>query len=191
MSSVNGSNHQGEIIGMVSWFSNSKGFGFIKPNDGSEDVFVHISAVQAAGQQSLRDGTTITCEIEPGRKGRQVAKIVKIDDSTATGPAFSPRDNGRRASGFDANGAQAEDFGIGFTDADRQGAVSGEGSVKWFNLTKGFGFISPNNGGRDVFLHASVVRRAGLHDVMPGQKVAYFAIDREKGPEARTLDMIN
>ncbi|MDI9408967.1 MAG: cold-shock protein [Candidatus Pacebacteria bacterium] len=191
MSTTNGNGHDGELIGMVSWFSNSKGFGFIKPNDGSEDVFVHISAVQAAGQQSLRDGTTITCEIEPGRKGRQVAKIVKIDESTATGSAFTPREGGRRNASPDGNGTAVEDFGIGFTDADRQGANAGEGSVKWFNLTKGFGFISPSNGGRDVFLHASVVRRAGLHDVMPGQKVSFYAIDREKGPEARTIDMVN
>ena len=179
---------RGELIGTVSWFSNSKGYGFIRTTDGSEDIFVHISAVQGAGQHTLRDGTTVTCETEPGRKGRQVARIIKIDDSTATGPE-QPRPEGGARSGRFAQAAAAEDFGVGFTDADRQGAVSGEGSIKWFNLTKGFGFISPTGGGRDVFLHATIVRRAGLHDVLPGQKVSFYAVEREKGPEARTLNM--
>lgn len=64
------------------------------------------------------------------------------------------------------------------------------GTVKWFNATKGFGFITPDTGGKDVFLHASVVRRAGLVEVQPGQRVRYTAVEREKGPEARTLEMV-
>ena len=65
----------------------------------------------------------------------------------------------------------------------------GVGVVKWFNITKGFGFIAPDAGGKDVFLHASVVRRAGYLDVQAGQRVRYTAIDRDKGPEARTMAM--
>ncbi|MCX8506340.1 MAG: cold shock domain-containing protein [Alphaproteobacteria bacterium] len=65
----------------------------------------------------------------------------------------------------------------------------GAGVVKWFNITKGFGFIAPDAGGKDVFLHASVVRRAGYLDVQAGQRVRYTAIDRDKGPEARTVAM--
>ena len=191
MTTVIGNSVQGELTGTVSWFSNSKGYGFIKTSDGSEDIFVHISAVQGAGQHSLRDGTTVICETEPGRKGRQVARIIRIDETTATGPELPHPTGGGRGGRFTHNGAAAtaDDFGVGFSDADRQGAASGEGTIKWFNLTKGFGFISPTSGGRDVFLHASIVRRAGLHDVLPGQRVRFFAIEREKGPEARTLEI--
>ena len=64
------------------------------------------------------------------------------------------------------------------------------GTGKWFNATKGFGFITPDAGGKDVFLHASVVRRAGLMEVQPGQRVRYTAVEREKGPEARTLEIV-
>jgi CspA family cold shock protein len=63
------------------------------------------------------------------------------------------------------------------------------GVVKWFNGTKGFGFITPDSGGKDVFLHASVLRRAGLNEVEPGQRVRFTAVERDKGPEARSLNV--
>ena len=56
------------------------------------------------------------------------------------------------------------------------------GTVKWFNATKGFGFIQPDNGGNDVFVHISAVERAGLSDLKEGQKVSYEEkMDPEKG----------
>lgn len=163
--------------GVVTWFSNAKGFGFVKPHDGSEDVFVHISVVQTAGLQSLRDGATLSCIVGPGKKGRQVVQITQVDNSTATGPAITPRLHTRDNEYYPPipEGEEGD---------------PGSGVVKWFNITKGFGFIAPDNGGKDVFLHASVVRRAGYVDVQAGQRVNYTAIDREKGPEARTVSMV-
>ena len=58
-----------------------------------------------------------------------------------------------------------------------------EGTVKWFNAHKGFGFILPNNGGKDIFVHISAVERAGLRDLQEGQKVTYD-IQVERGKEA-------
>ncbi|MEA3058272.1 MAG: cold shock protein [Sphingomonadales bacterium] len=56
------------------------------------------------------------------------------------------------------------------------------GTVKWFNATKGFGFIQPDNGGNDVFVHISAVERAGLSDLKEGQKVSYEEkMDPKKG----------
>jgi CspA family cold shock protein len=57
------------------------------------------------------------------------------------------------------------------------------GTVKWFNATKGFGFIQPNNGGKDVFVHISAVERAGLQGLNEGQKITY-EIQAERGREA-------
>jgi len=55
------------------------------------------------------------------------------------------------------------------------------GTVKWFNPTKGFGFIQPDNGGNDVFVHATAVERAGMHSLNEGQKISYeIAMDRGK-----------
>ena len=56
------------------------------------------------------------------------------------------------------------------------------GTVKWFNLAKGFGFIQPNDGGADVFVHISAVERAGMHSLTEGQKVLYEMVqDRKTG----------
>ncbi len=227
------------LSGAVTWFSATKGFGFIKPTDGSEDVFVHVSVVQRAGLEQLKEGATISCEVAPGKKGRQVTRMLEVDDSTAVEnpqgePPRAPRppraggfggdSYGDRGGGFGGDrggfgggdrggfgggdrggfggggfgggdrggfgGGDRGGFGGGF-GADRGGppGESGEGTVKWFNATKGFGFITPDSGGKDVFLHASVLRRAGLVDVQPGQRVRFSSIERDKGPEARTLEL--
>ena len=57
------------------------------------------------------------------------------------------------------------------------------GTVKWFNAQKGFGFIEPTDGGKDVFLHISAVERAGLSSVNEGQKVSYDVVN-ERGKDA-------
>ena len=57
------------------------------------------------------------------------------------------------------------------------------GTVKWFNPTKGFGFIEPEEGGRDVFVHISAVERAGLGTLTEGQKVSYEVVT-ERGKQA-------
>ncbi|AZV79500.1 cold-shock protein [Parasedimentitalea marina] len=59
--------------GTVKWFNTTKGFGFIAPDDGGRDVFVHISAVERAGLTGLADNQKVTYELEPGRDGRESA----------------------------------------------------------------------------------------------------------------------
>jgi len=66
--------------GTVKWFNAVKGFGFIQPNDGSKDVFVHISAVERAGMQSLREGQKVEYELVAGQNGRSSAEnLVALD----------------------------------------------------------------------------------------------------------------
>ena len=63
--------------GTVRWFNTKKGFGFIEPEDGGKDVFVHISAVEASGLAGLEDNQKVTYELEEGRDGRQMAADLK------------------------------------------------------------------------------------------------------------------
>ena len=63
--------------GTVKWFNTKKGFGFIEPEDGGKDVFVHISAVEASGLDGLEDNQKVTYELEEGRDGRQMAADLK------------------------------------------------------------------------------------------------------------------
>ena len=64
--------------GTVKWFNATKGYGFIEPEDGSKDAFVHICAVERAGLGTLRAGQKVTCELQPGRDGKSSAENLSV-----------------------------------------------------------------------------------------------------------------
>ena len=184
------------IEAKVKWFDPEKGFGFASPVDGSGDVFLHISAIGPLDQQDLLPGATIVADLGEGRRGLQVVAVHEIDPSTATQTAApAPRGGGFGArpprddfgGGYQDRGPR----GCGFQDRD-SGPVEGpfDGAVKFFNSDRGFGFIAPDKGGPDVFLHVSSLSRSGLQAPMDGQRVRFSIRAGRKGPEASNISFI-
>nr|WP_325253274.1 cold-shock protein [Amylibacter sp.] len=66
--------------GTVKWFNSTKGYGFIQPDSGGADVFVHVSAVERAGLNGLNDNQKVSFEVETGRNGREAATDLKLND---------------------------------------------------------------------------------------------------------------
>ena len=173
-----------EVQGTVKWFNAEKGYGFVAMSDGSGDVFLHANALQAAGYQSVSPGATVRVKVGQGQKGRQIDQVVSVDESTAEQPA--PR---RSFGGGGGGGGRARPGGGGgdMRRPDLSTAVEMSGTVKWYNPDKGFGFITPQGGGKDVFIHARVLERAGLAPLREGQTVRMSVVQGMKGPEAGAI----
>lgn len=169
--------------GTVKFFNAAKGFGFITPDDGAADVFVHVSAVERSGLSELNDGDQVAFELEQDRRSR---KFTAVDLEVVGRAPPVPR---RSRAQFDRSPADRRESGFPSRDAVSRAssAGSGRGVVKWFNSTKGFGFIQPDDGGADVFVHISAVERAGLSALADGQSVAYeLQQDRRSGKTSAT-----
>jgi CspA family cold shock protein len=132
--------------GRVNWFRPGKGFGFITPDDGGKDVFVHLSAVERAGLRSLSDGQPISYQMGE-RRGRPSAVGLKVNgDIEPVAPAAT----------IDPN-------------------ATCTGKVKWYGEKRlPYGFITPDDGGKEVFIHQNVVDAANVGgNLTPGAKVTF------------------
>jgi CspA family cold shock protein len=169
----------------VKWFNAEKGYGFVALTDGSGDVFLHVNTLQGAGYQAVSPGATLRIRVGQGQKGRQVDQVVSVDESTAS--AAPPR----RPGGFQQRPQRSFEGGGGGPrrQVDLSTAVDMVGTVKWYNPDKGFGFITPQSGGKDVFIHATVLERAGLGPLQEGQTVRMGVVQGQKGPEAGTISV--
>lgn len=164
------------ISALVKWFMSMKGYGFLEPEDGSPDVFCHLSAVEASGRDTLPQGGVVTCEIVPGDRGPQVSRILSVEPPVhGHGPA-------ERSQPFDAGypGPQA--------GAPPSAVVELPATVKFFDPARGFGFVVPDGGGREVFVHSSVLFRSGMSDLAPGQRVFVRAESVPRGLQATEIE---
>ena len=168
-----------EVTATVKWFNADKGFGFAALADGSGDVFLHVNTLQAAGRQTVNPGTTLRVRVGAGQKGRQVEQVISVDDSTAEQPE-------QRRAQFGGGGRPQ---GGPRRQVDLSSAVEMVGTVKWYDPTKGFGFITPQDGGRDVFVHATALERAGLSPLQERQSVRMGVVQGAKGPEVGSISL--
>jgi len=144
----------GEGKGVVKFFNPQKGFGFIVRDDGGEDVFVHISAVEQAGLTDLADGQPLEFTLVD-RGGRISATNLRIE---------------------------GEPLAVERAERAPQRQLTGEkasGTVKFFNAMKGFGFIQRDDGQPDAFVHISAVERAGIPTLNEGDRLEFeIEVDR-------------
>ena len=194
-----GSSMPAQVIGsgkgIVKFFNGQKGFGFIQCDERPEDVFVHISAVELAGLSGLAEGQPLEFTLVD-RGGKVSASDLVIDGEPMPvpdkpdRPERDSRDGGSRDGG--GRGAPREDGG-GF-GRPPQNQTTGEranGTVKFFNDMKGFGFVQRDDGGEDVFVHISALERSGLGQVTQGDRLSFdIEIDRRGKFSAANLSAL-
>lgn len=149
--SVDGLEGLFELSGSIKWFDVGKGYGFIVPDGGGEDVLLHVTCLRRDGYQSAYEGARVVCEAVSGPKGLQAFRILSMDESSAAHPSQLPPSR-----------AHVQVTPEGPAELAR---------VKWFNRSKGYGFLTRGEGTPDIFVHMETLRRFGVTELRPGQMV--------------------
>jgi cold shock protein len=160
-----------EAGAVVTRFDAERGFGFVALDGGGGDAFLHVSALRRAGAEAVAPGTRLRVRAGRGQKGPQVTEVLEIGEVGDPPPRRVDR-GPRVASPHGGGGDAGEEV---------------RGTVKWYDAGKGFGFVAPDGGGRDVFVHASALGRSGVAALAEGQAVVLRVVPGRRGPEAQTV----
>ncbi len=165
------------VDAVVKWFKADKGYGFVELAGGQGDAFLHANALHNAGHEAVPPGAKLRVQVGAGAKGAQVTRVLEVD---ASGIVERPQ----RSFGGGGDAPRPRRAA-----PDPSTAVSVSGKVKWFDGVKGFGFVASEDGGKDVFVHISVLGPAGISSLAEGQQVNMRVVDTPKGREAISLSV--
>jgi CspA family cold shock protein len=158
------------VSAVVKWYNPTKGFGFVQMDDGSPDAFLHASVIERGGHPTPGPGAKVVCDVVEGRRGPQVAEISSLEPGEDPGPMPSR--------------------GAPRSDAPRGPVETVDGTVKFYNAAKGFGFVAPDGGGQDVFISGRLLTRVGVASLDSDQRVRVGVRMGDRGPQATSLEVI-
>ena len=217
--------------GTVRWFDPERGFGFLAPEDGSADLFVHVSEIVAEGTtRLLREGQAVEFEVGEGDRGPQARGVRVTGDlapdtavgvlgtvkwyEPAKGYGFATPDGGApevfvHSSAIVTGGVVAAGQRVAFMVGEGERGPQAEhlvplgpeaakpalddgadGTVAWYDEGKGFGFVTSDSGGEDVFVHVRALVE-GLTWLAEGDRVMYEVVQGDKGPQAKDVQLVH
>ena len=149
----------------LKWFNAAKGFGFVVPEEDPVDAFLHITQLQKIGLHGLGEGVEVLCVIDRREKGAIVVDLVEVISQ----------------GNLSENGPEVDEAGNGLYRI--------KGIVKLYFEEKGFGFITPDDGMKDIFVHKSCLDHCGITELYPGQRVRISFKIADKGREAVQIEI--
>ena len=155
----------------LKWFNNPKGFGFVIPENEEIDAFIHITTLQRADIQSLNEGARLLCEIQRGPKGALVTNVVELVDPGQPIEEETEQNSPSQSGTWDTYDLS--------------------GSVKWYKQEKDFGFVIPDDGMKDIFIHKTCLERHGIEELQTGQRVNMIIKNVPKGREVISFSLAN
>lgn len=163
--STNSNVETAPVLAKLKWFNAAKGFGFVIPDDNPVDAFLHITQLQKHGVHGLGEGAEILCQVDYGPKGATVTKVEKVLNTGMLPPelvSYSPGNDAIHTS---------------------------KGIVKYYVIDKGFGFITPDDGLKDIFVHKTCLDKTGIPQLLAGQRVRITFKNVPKGREAVSVNI--